>query len=47
MTGIPPSPPKESKLNVNLFSMNISFTKEELPKMNKKLNRIRKPKDLK
>jgi len=24
--------------------MNISFTKEELLKMNKKLNRIRKPK---
>jgi beta-galactosidase len=27
--------------------MNISFTKEELLKMNRKLNRIRKPKDVK
>jgi len=26
--------------------MNVSFTKEELLKMNKQLNRIRKPKDL-
>ena len=27
--------------------LNISFTKEELLKLNKQLNRIRKPKDLK
>ena len=27
--------------------MNVSFTKEELLKMNKKLNRIRKPKNKK
>jgi hypothetical protein len=26
--------------------MNISFTKEELLKINKKLNRIRKPKNM-
>jgi len=35
------------RLTSMMGMMNISFTKEELLKMNKKLNRIRKPKDLK
>jgi hypothetical protein len=30
-----------------LGMVNVSFTKEELLKMNKKLNRVRKPKELK
>ena len=35
------------RLTSMIGMMNISFTKEELLKMNKKLNRIRKPKNLK
>ncbi len=35
------------RLTSMMGMMNISFTKEELLKMNKKLNRIRKPKNLK
>ncbi len=34
------------RLSSMMGMMNISFTKEELLKMNKKLNRIKKPKDL-
>ena len=35
------------RLSSMMGMMNISFTKEELLKMNKKLNRIKKPKDVK
>ena len=35
------------RLTSMMGMMNVSFTKEELLKMNKKLNRIRKPKDVK
>ena len=35
------------RLTSMMGMMNISFTKEELLKMNKKLNRIKKPKDMK
>jgi len=35
------------RLSSMMGMMNVSFTKEELLKMNKKLNRIRKPKDVK
>jgi beta-galactosidase len=35
------------RLTTMVSMMNISFTKEELLKMNKKLNRIKKPKDMK
>ena len=35
------------RLSSMMGMMNVSFTKEELLKMNKKLNRIRKPKNLK
>ena len=35
------------RLTSMIGMMNISFTKEELLKMNKQLNRIRKPKNLK
>ena len=34
------------RLSSMMGMMNISFTKEELLKMNKQLNRIRKPKNL-
>jgi hypothetical protein len=34
------------RLTSMMGMMNISFTKEELLKMNKKLNKIRKPKNL-
>lgn len=34
------------RLTSMMGMMNISFTKEELLKMNKKLNRIKKPKNL-
>ena len=34
------------RLTSMIGMMNISFTKEELLKMNKKLNRIKKPKGL-
>ena len=34
------------RLSSMMGMMNISFTKEELLKMNKQLNRIRKPKSL-
>ena len=34
------------RLTSMLGMMNLSFTKEELLKMNKQLNRIRKPKNL-
>jgi beta-galactosidase len=35
------------RLTSMMGMMNVSFTKEELLKMNKKLNRIRKPKEKK
>ncbi len=35
------------RLTTMMAMMNVNFTKEELLKMNKKLNRIRKPKDVK
>ena len=35
------------RLTSMMGMINVSFTKEELLKMNKKLNRIRKPKDTK
>jgi beta-galactosidase len=35
------------RLTSMMGSMNVNFTKEELLKMNKQLNRIRKPKDVK
>ena len=35
------------RLSSMMGMMNISFTKEELLKMNKQLNRIRKPKSVK
>ncbi len=35
------------RLTTMMAMMNVTFTKEELLKMNKKLNRIRKPKDVK
>jgi len=35
------------RLTTMMGMMNVSFTKEELLKLNKQLNRIRKPKNLK
>jgi beta-galactosidase len=35
------------RLTSMLGMMNVSFTKEELLKLNRKLNRIKKPKDVK